>query len=79
MPTKSIALATWCLHTPPPRIIIPAFRDVRASSFKLRMSWTISTMRPGDRNEWKYNTSPSEPSVSAGQNTGMSFCIRGLS
>jgi len=28
---------------------------------------------PGLLNEWKYTMSPIEPSVSAGENTGMSF------
>ena len=72
--TISIAFAIWCLQTPPPRMIIPAFIEVRASSFSARMSPTISRIRPGDLNEWKYIMSPMEPSVNAGQKTGISFC-----
>jgi hypothetical protein len=53
MRTISIAFAIWCLQTPPPRMIIPAFMEVRASSFKARMSPTMSKIRPGDLNEWK--------------------------
>ena len=68
-----MALAIWCLQTPPPKMIIPAFFDDRDSSFSLRISCTMSTMRPGFLNEWKYNMSPIEPSVKAGQKTGISF------
>jgi hypothetical protein len=71
--TISMALAIWCLHTPPPRMIMPAFLDARARSFKALISRTISIIRPGDRKEWKYIMSPIEPSVSAGQKTGISF------
>ena len=53
MRTISIALAIWCLQTPPPRMIMPAFMEVRESSFRARMSPTMSKTRPGDLNEWK--------------------------
>lgn len=71
--TISIALAIWCLQTPPPRTIIPAFLDFRASSLSARMSPTMSRTRPGERKEWKYIMSPMDPSVKAGQKTGMLF------
>lgn len=78
LPTNSIAFAIWCLQTPPPRIIIPAFLECTDMSFNLLMSPTISMINPGFLYEWKYNMSPREPSVRAGQNTGMSFCEGGI-
>ena len=51
MRTINIAFAIWCLQTPPPRMIMPAFTEVRASSFSARMSPTMSKTRPGDLNE----------------------------
>lgn len=43
------------------------------------MSPTMSRIRPGERKEWKYIMSPIDPSVNAGQKTGMLFWRRYLS
>lgn len=37
------------------------------------MSWTISTISPGFLNECMYIISPRDPSVKAGENTGILF------
>ena len=60
MPTSLtiiIAFAIWCLHTPPPRIIIPAFIKVRESSSYARISRAMSMVNPGFRKECMYTTS----------------------
>jgi hypothetical protein len=43
--TKSIELAIWCLQTPPPRMIMPAFLLLIERSFSLRISETMSIER----------------------------------
>jgi hypothetical protein len=40
--TKSMELAIWCLHTPPPRMTMPAFLAYMLRSLILRMSCTRS-------------------------------------
>lgn len=42
--TNSIAFAIWCLHTPPPRMIIPAFFDLTLISFSRLISATMSML-----------------------------------
>ena len=68
-----LALHMWCFTIPPPKMIAPVLFANTVMLLILRMSCTISITRPGFLNVCKYNMSPIEPSVKAGQNTGMSF------
>lgn len=58
---------------PPPSTMIPVFFANTVSEFIALMSATMSTIKPGFLNEWNHNISPMEPSVNAGQNTGILF------
>ena len=40
--TNNIALQIWCLHTPPPKITIPAFLDLTERSLSFLISATKS-------------------------------------
>jgi len=53
-----------------------AFFALSKRLFNVQMSCMMSMVRPSDQKKWKYIISPSEPSVSVGQKTGMSFWVQ---